>query len=340
MAGIPLRLALAARGDGRARTALFGESVDRGSHRRRVRRRRAAAAADDPSSGGEHTRDHRTEVLGSGRVDEVALDALRQSGVRDDGTSHGGGRRPGLDQRLQTYERPGSAVDADGIHSRRRQGRRGGLGRGAVVGAEILTERHLGDDRQVARPSRLLDREQQRLQSIEGLEYEQVGSALEEPFDLLAEGRSDDPGVWHGPSAGRTERPNRAGDQGILAGSLPSLARQLGAPAAQSTGQLLQSVFGQAEAVRPECVRLDCVRACFDVLAVDRRDDLGLGQDELVEAGSLGDPSRVQKRAHCSVEQHGTTPEPDSEPLALGQGSRRSRPGARTGARGEQAGQR
>ena len=144
----------------------------------------------------------------------------------------------------------------------------------------------------------------------------------------------------HGHSTRVTERPDRACNEGFAPGDLASLPGKLGAPPAQSTGQLLQSVFGQAEAVRPECVRLDCVRACFDVLAVDRRDDLGLGQDELVEAGSLGDPSRVQKRAHCSVEQHGTTPEPDSEPLALGQGSRRSRPGARTGARGEQAGQR
>ena len=127
-----------------------GQRVDRGPHRLRVLGRRAAAAADDPGPGGEHLRDHLAEVLGSGRVDEVAFDALRQPRVRDDAASHGRRRRPRPDERLQADQRPGAAVDADGVGAGGGQGRRGRLGRRAVVGGQVLAERHLGDDRQVA----------------------------------------------------------------------------------------------------------------------------------------------------------------------------------------------
>ena len=109
----------------RGAAAASGFGGDRGPHRRRVVGSGSAAAADDARSGGEHLRNHFAEVLRPGRVDEVALDTLRQARVRDDAASYGGGRQPGLDQRLQTYERPGSAVDADSIDSRRRQSRRG-----------------------------------------------------------------------------------------------------------------------------------------------------------------------------------------------------------------------
>ena len=127
-----------------------------------------------------------------------------------------------------------------------------------------------------------------------------------------------------------TKRPDRSGDQGFTPGGLASLACQLGAAAVQSPGQLLQPVFGQTEAVGAEGIRLDRIGACFNVLAVDRRDDLRLGQHEFVEAGSLGNPARVEERAHRAVEQERPAPEQEAEPLALGQGSRSGRPGART----------
>ena len=138
---------------------LVGQRVDRGPHRRRVGGSGSAAAADDPSSGREHSRNHLTEVLGSGGIDEVALDALRQPRVRGDAAGHDAGRRPCLDQRLEAYEGSCAAVDADGIDSRRRKGRRRCLGRSSVVGAQVLAERHLGDGRQVARSARFFDRQ-------------------------------------------------------------------------------------------------------------------------------------------------------------------------------------
>ena len=116
-----------------------------------------------------------------------------------------------------------------------------------------------------------------------------------------------------------------------MPGRLAGLAGQLGAAAVQSTGQLLEPVLGQAEAVGAEGVGLDGVRAGLDVLAVDRRDELGPGQDELVQAGALRDAARVEQRAHGAVEQERPAPQPDPEAFALGQDARRGRlgPGSR-----------
>ena len=62
-----------------------GARIDGAPHRRDVLGRRPAAPADDGGPRVEHVADHPPEVVGAGRVDELALDALGQAGVREDG---------------------------------------------------------------------------------------------------------------------------------------------------------------------------------------------------------------------------------------------------------------
>ena len=310
-----------ARGDCHSAAALGGHGVDRRPHRRRVLGRRAAAAADDRGAGGDHPRDHLAEVLGPGRIHELALDALGQAGVRLKRAGHDGAGRAGPHQRLETGLRTGAAVDPDGVHARlRERGRRCGRS-GSVGQQQILAEGHLRDHGQVAGAPDLLDRGQQRLEVAEGLAHEHVDAAFEEPFDLLAERRPGEPGMR--PildSERRAERPDRAGDERLTSGDVAGFAGQLSAAPVHPPGQLLEAELGEAEAVRTESVRLDRIGPRLEVLAVDLEDDLGVGQHDLVEAGPLGDAAAVQQRAHRAVEEQRPAPQLHAEALAFGQG--------------------
>ena len=93
--------------------------------------------------------DHLAEVRGSGRVDELAGDALGQPGVRQDRAGDRLARRTGPDQRVEAGDRSRAAVDPDDVDAGVDQGRRRGLRRRPVEEDELLAEREGRDDRQV-----------------------------------------------------------------------------------------------------------------------------------------------------------------------------------------------
>ena len=64
-------------------------------------------------------------------------------------------------ERLDARVRAAAAVDPDDIGAGRQQGSRGDRRRRPVGQLELLSEGQLGDDRQVGRPARLVDREEQ-----------------------------------------------------------------------------------------------------------------------------------------------------------------------------------
>ena len=279
-----------------------------------------ATAAHDRGAGGEHPRDHLTEVRGLGRIDQAALDALGEAGVWLQRARHDCGRRTGSDQRLEAGERARAAVDSNGVDTGLcERGRSSGRGC-AVRQQEILPEGHLGDQRQIAGTLDLFDRGQQSLQIAEGLAHEQVDAAFEEPFDLLAEGRPREPGMRSILDSKRsTKRADGPGDQSLASGDVSRFAGELRRAAVHLSGQLLQPELGETEAIGAEGVGLDGVGAGLEVLAVDSGDDLGVGQDDLVEAGSLGNAAAVEQRAHCPVEQQRPASQLHAEALAFGQ---------------------
>ena len=131
------------------------------------------------------------EVVGARRVDEAALEPLRQPGVGHDraGTapSAGGAAHPleGVDRGT----RAGAAVDPDHVHAGGDERRGRHLRARAVGEREVLAERERRDDRDVGGLASLLDREQQLVEIRERLEHEDVGAAFEQAVDVLPEDR-------------------------------------------------------------------------------------------------------------------------------------------------------
>jgi hypothetical protein len=318
-----------------------GECVDCGPHRCGVPGSRAAAATYDRRARGEHPRHHFAEVLWLGRVDEPAFDTLRQAGVGLQRASDCRCRRPHPDDGLQARQRARAAVDADGIHAGLGQCGGRGLWTGPVAGEEILAECHLGDDWQVAGAADLFDGGEQRFEVAESLAAEQVDSALEQPLHLLAEGGPSDPRMQPiRNSPNRPQRTDRSGHERLASGHVPGFTGELGAAAVDPRGQLLQAELRQPEAVCAEGVRFDRVRARLQVLAMDRRHDVGVGQYDLVEAGPLRYAAAVEQRAHGAVEEQRPAPQQDAKALTFRQDPGHAGCGGARPGRGEQVGRR
>ncbi len=192
------------------------------------------------------------------------------------------------------------------------------LRRPAVGEAQLLAERHRGDDRQTGGGPDLADREQQLVEVVECLEDQQVHAAFEEPVELLAKcgpGRGvADPQVA---VRGAAERPHGPRDQGIAPGNVTCLARELGAPPVEPGGEVAQAPAGEPDPIRAERGRLHEIGAGVEVLAMDRAHEVRPRQDELVEAGPLGDPAREEQRAGGAIGDQGPAGEPRPKAVAL-----------------------
>ena len=150
-AGRPPEILLARRGRRRARCASprRARASCRSSRRRSTRRAPASRGTIAP------------KYVGAGGVDEPALDALRQPGVRHDRAA---GRRGGRADPVSASRQPnGPAPQFTPIASTPASASAGAAasGRRAVGRHELLAERHLGHDRQVGGAARLVDGEQE-----------------------------------------------------------------------------------------------------------------------------------------------------------------------------------
>ncbi len=298
--------------------------VDRRSHRRDVLGRRPAAAADDPGAGLQQARRHGPEVLGARGVDEAALESLREPGVGHDrprGVAIGGSahRLEGI----ETGDRPGPAVDPDGVRACRGQ-RGGGHRRAVAVGQdEFLAEGQRGDDRDVRRAAGLVDGENQLLEVGERLEHDQVRPALEQAVDLLAEcGPRDGLGEDRPSPRRRTQRPDRATHERVAPADLACLAGELRGPPVERADLSFEAPSGQPLPVGTERQGLDQLGARLEVLAMGRPDHLRVGRDELLEAGSLRHAPAEQQRAQPAIDQQRAVGEAASEALSRRAGGR------------------
>ena len=259
----------------------------------------AAAPADevDQARAGE-LREHRRHLVG-GLV--VLTEGVGQPGVGVAGDEAVGDPRE-LGQVGADLGRAEGAVQADrqrpgvahrvpeGLGDLAREGAPGRVGDRAgqdhrPAPATLLEERLEGEDRGLG-VERVEDR----------LHQEQVGAAVDQPGGLLgvgldelleagvAEARVVDVGRDRGGPVGRAQP---AGDEARPVGlglgdRVRGLARQPGRLEVQLVGEVLHAVVGLGDALRAEGVRRDDVGAGLEVLAVDRPDDLGLGQAEQV----------------------------------------------------------
>ena len=270
--------------------------------------------------------DEPTEVVRPCRVEELAFDPLREARVRHDRsreTRRAGGHAL---ERTEARERSGPAVDSDDIDTGAREHASRLLRRRPVDRDEFLAERHLGDDRQIRGPSRLVDPEEQRVEVGECLEQEQVDATLEQAIELFTQGGPDRRLVMCGELARRrTERPDRSGDEHIPAGDIARLPGHLCGPTVERMGAARQPICRQAMPVRPERRGLDEFGTRLDVLAVNGSDQLGPGRRELIQTRPLGNAPRKEERAHSTVRKDRTAAESHPEAFALVHGAKPSR---------------
>ena len=89
------------------------------------------------------------------------------------------------------------------------------------------------------------------------------------------------------PRAGEPERPDRATDERVAPADLACLAGELGGPPVELADLALEAPGREPLAVGAERQRLDQLGACLQVLPMGGPDDLGVGDDELLETGAL-----------------------------------------------------
>src|SRR5438034_1266768 len=184
-----------------------------------------------------------------------------------------------------------------------------------VFGAPGFSEGHLSDDREVGGLLRRGDCGQEFGQVGEGLEHEEVGTAFEERGDLFFEGRRC---LGDTDAADRlellTDRPDRSGNEDLLARDLAGFASQLDRPEIDVTDAPFQAMAGELDSVRAEGIGLDQLSAGGNVRAVNFLDDFGLGEVELVERALEADAARVKLGAHGAIAQQ----RPAAKPLEEG----------------------
>ncbi len=249
--------------------------VHRRAHRGDVRRRRPAAAAHDPGTRRQREGHDRAEPGRVRRIHELALDPLRQPRVGHERAGQPEPPRVHASQRIERRARADAAVDADHVDACVRKHRRRFLRRPAVGEAQLFAERHRRHDGEAGRGPGFADRQEELVEVVERLQDQQVHPAFQEAIELLAEdrprGRVPDTQVAvRRPAQG----PDRPRHQGIAPGDVTGLARELRRPPVQPRGDLPQAPAGQPNAVGPEGRRLHDVRACVQVLAVDRADEV------------------------------------------------------------------
>ena len=137
----------------------------------------------------------------------------------------------------------------------------------------VLVEREQCDDRQRRHSADRVDRDQQLVQVVEGLDHEQVDASALEQLGLFGEERCE---VLVAASAsGVADRPDRSRDVDISAGDLAGLTRQLDRRLVDRGELVLEEVPAQLASVRPEGVGLDQVGARSNEAEMQRDDALG-----------------------------------------------------------------
>ena len=117
-------------------------------------------------------------------------------------------------------------------------------------------------------------------------------------------------------SCRRTQRSDRTADQGVPPADLAGLAGELGRSPVEPPDLGLEAPGRESHPVRAERQRLDQLGARLDVLAMGSPDQLGMGRDQLFEAGALGHAAAEQERAHPAVDQERASGQAVAETLA------------------------
>ena len=266
----------------------------------------AAATSDDLRSGGDGLAGKFGHVLGRAEVDVAPLDGAWQACVGHGGEWQGRGGAHGLYSGEHSC-RTGGAIDADGIGAPLGKERRSLSGRGAVEAVALVVDGHHHQHGQFRGD---FARGRQRLASLvqggHGLDAEHIHASLGEGANLL------DKSLSCFVQAGLTQR-FEAHSQRADGACNPRLPCLLFLEVIDGlTGQLypggidLGHIAGQTVASQPETigakgVGLDKLGAGLQVLLVNRQDQAGVGEVQLVVTAVDEDAAGVEDSAHGSI---------------------------------------
>jgi len=160
----------------------------------------------------------------------------------------------------------------------------------------VLVEGQERDDRQARDALDGLDRGHELGEVVERLDHEQVCAAPFEDPRLLGEQLGE-----IGPAQlGVADRPDRAGDEHVLAGHLARFSRQPHGSRVDALEIVLEEVRGELRPVSAERVRLDQLGPGADVADVDSHDALGRAEICLLGTAQPRHGARDQ-RTHPAV---------------------------------------
>ncbi len=243
-------------------------------------------------------RAYRGHVLGRAQIDVAAFDLARLAGVGLRRELHRRDPCQALD-RFEHRRRADAAVEPDDIGAPALELRNERLRCRAIAGVAILLGRHLSDDGQVADRAHGTDRGADLVDVAEGLEHDEVDSAVDQRARLLREKflRLVHSGLapWLDANA---ERADRTGDPGLV---FRGIARDARALEIDRVYLLSEAEVTQLDAIGAEGVGLDHVRAVADVGLMDLGDEVGLGEVQLVEGAIEEDALGIEHRAHRAV---------------------------------------
>ena len=228
------------------------------------------------------------------RIDHAPAGEAREAEVRQRRE-----RRPVAGHLLERRQRrlePCAVVRAHRRHVELAEalGRRRGLH--SAERLRVLVEGHQRDDRQRRHAAHGPDCELELVQVVERLDHEQVDAASGEHGRLL--GELVEPPVLR--VADVTERPDRAGDEDLLARDLARVACELHACGIDRLELGLEKVARELAPVAAERVRLDQLGARADEAEMEVDDALRRAYVRLLGAAKASDGARDQG-AHATV---------------------------------------
>src|SRR5271157_3054177 len=185
----------------------------------------------------------------------------------------------------------------------------------AVRGA-LLRVGELRDDGQAGEGADGINRQQQFFDIGKRFEDEKIDAPLLKGQRLLVKNGKNEIGLGMARLHADAERPDGAGDKDLARRGFPRFAGDLHAAAVQALHVVAEAEGSELEAVRPEGVGFDDLRARFDVALVDTENRFRLGGVEFVKA-AYRSHGFVQHGAHRAVRNENRILQPFVEILNL-----------------------
>ena len=288
--------------------------------------RGAAAAADRIDAPAREFADHLAEGLWQHGIDGFAIDIDRQAGVGQDADGEGRALDEVLNGRAHVFW-SGGAIQTQQVNRQRRQRGQGAgdIGAEEHAPADVQRDLRLERDASAAVGKVLTDAVDRRFDFediLPRLEQQQVRPTFRQTASLLVEEprqlvKADiaEVGIVAGGqhAAGTHAASHEAGDAGFGLDLIAGGAGDASGGAVDFKRSFAQAMFGQGAAIAAEGIGFDGFGAGVQEGQVNLADDIGAGDDEIVDAVLIGCAAEIRgdERIGLDAGAHGAVEDDD-----------------------------